>query len=69
MAALYDTKQNQDESNDLYLERFRSSINTVELARASNIFCSPELVQSVVKNIPTDAEIYVEEESSKAALF
>ena len=69
LAALYKMKQGQDESNSEYLERFRSNVNTAELAQASNVFCSPALMKVAQDGKPTDQEINDEEEASMAILL
>ena len=69
LAALYKMKQGQDESNSEYLERFRSIVNSAELAQASNVFCSPALMEVAQDGKPTDQDINDEEEASMAILL
>ena len=40
---LFETKQGENESNDRFLERFKSSVNTLELAQGKYVFCPPPL--------------------------
>ena len=39
LAELYRLKQGETESNDRFLERFQSAVNTVELTEGKRIFC------------------------------
>ena len=58
-------KQYPGEANDHYLERFKSHIHTVELAKGGYIFCSNELIG----DSPTNQDIQVEKEKIKPYCF
>ena len=62
MAELYKMKQSETESNDSYLERFKSHVNTVELANGKGLFCMPIMMEAMDQSNPTEREIYVEEQ-------
>ena len=70
LIALVNTRQQQSESNDHYMERFKSNVNTLEMAKGGHIFCSRELVKiDKDKANPTDHQVSEEEEKFKAAIF
>ena len=47
-------KQGQIKSNDSYMERFKTNISTVELARGADVFCSTELMDKAASDPTTD---------------
>ena len=69
VAAIYKLRQGETESNDLYLERFISLADTVELANGANIFCTTMIMDAVDVNKHTNKEIYAEAQKSKAILL
>ena len=68
LAILYKMKQGPSESNDHYLERFKSNITAVELTHGSQVFYSPGLTGTTLANA-TPEEVNTEEERSKAILL
>ena len=63
-------KQSNSESNDRYLERFKSNINTVELAHGAYIFCPEKLVKAADSTVgATSDDRKKEREKMKAALL
>ena len=70
LTALLNMRQQQNESNDHYMERFKSNVNTLEMAKGGHIFCSHELVSTDEDAVdPTDHQIVEEEEKFKAAIL
>ena len=61
-------RQGHSESNDSYMERFRSNVAIVELVHGSHVFCSHAIIDKAAA-IPTAEEIAVEEERFKAMLL
>jgi hypothetical protein len=61
-------KQGATESNDSYLERFRSAVSTVELAHGRHIFCSSEIMEKAGES-PTVDETRTESDRFKAMLL
>ena len=68
ISALINMRQYATESNDHYIERFKSNVHTVELAKGGHIFCSHELVQCASEDDITDEEINRESEKFKAII-
>ena len=68
LAILYKMKQGQSESNNHYLERFKSNIASVEVSHGSQVFYSPGLIGTSSANTTTE-EVTAEEERSKAILL
>ena len=66
---LFSMKQSEAEPNDRYLERFKSNVNTIELAHGEYIFCPTSFVKPVDPNNITAAEKKIECEKMKAALL
>ena len=69
MVLTLDLKQSEVEPNDRYLERFKSNVNTIELAHGEYIFCPTSFVKPVDPNNITAAEKKIECEKMKAALL
>ena len=61
-------KQGETETNDNYLERFKSNIMTVELTGGKDFFCSKGIVTKD-NDDPTDDEIKTEEDKMQAILL
>ena len=66
---LFSMKQSEAEPNDRYLERFKSNVNTIELAHGEYIFCPTSFVKPVDPDNITAAEKKIECEKMKAALL
>ena len=66
---LFETKQGENESNDRFLERFKSSINTLELSQGKYVFCPTALIKPADLVTPTNDELEQECEKMKAALL
>ena len=49
IASLVYTKQSASESDDKFFERFKSILNTVELAGGKNVFCPVDLMEKAVR--------------------
>ena len=60
ISSLSSTRQGATESDDKFLERYKSCVATIELAGGKNIFCSTELMQKL-NDIPDEHEIKSEE--------
>ena len=56
-ANLVNMRQQSNDSNNGYKERFDSNIHTVEMAKAIHIFCSNDLLKYVDDDLPTAEEI------------
>lgn len=69
ISTAFNVKQFPNESNDRYVERFKSNVQTVELVKGGHIFCSRELVQSVSDEDITNEEIEAENEKLKAFIM
>ena len=63
LQTLFNMRQQQNESNDHYLERFSSNVHTVDMAKGGHIFCSHELIECKDQDSITDHEKKVEEKS------
>ena len=57
---LLNMRQQSNESNDHYVERSNSNVQTLDLAKGGHIFCSHELVECEDENEITDEEIAAE---------
>ena len=66
--ALANTRQSGTESDNTFLERFKSTIATTELAGGKNVFCPTELKHKL-NDLPDQQEIRVEEEKMKSAFL
>ena len=53
LSSLLNMKQQSNESNDRYAERFNSNIQTIELAKGGHLFCSHELLKCDDDENPT----------------
>ena len=69
LGELYHLKQGETESNDRFLERFKSCVNTAELAQGKSIFCVKSFADALDKDDMTLEEIATEEQRSKAVLL
>ena len=69
LGELYHLKQGETDSNDRFLERFKSCVNMVELSQGKSIFCVKSFADALDKNDMTLEEIAVEEQCSKAVLL
>lgn len=58
-------RQGATESNDNYLKRYNSNLQTLELAGGEHIFCSPQLTDKSIDTM-SDDEIKEEEDKFKA---
>ena len=65
---IFKMRQGATESNDCYIERFKSNVSTVELSRGANVFCCTELMDKVGSS-PTPDEISAESDRFKAMLL
>ena len=66
---LLNMRQQDNESNDHYVERFKANVHTVELARGGHIFCSHELLDLPEDQVPSEEQIQKEEEMFKAIIL
>ena len=70
LSELYHLKQGETESNDKFLERFKSAVNTVELAQGESVFCVKALANiSDISTGISKVETTAESEKSKAILL
>ena len=65
---IFKMRQGATESNDCYIERFKSNVSTVELSRGANVFCCTELMDKAGSS-PTPDEISAESDRFKAMLL
>ena len=61
-------RQGNTESNDDFLRRFNSNLQTLQLTGGSHILCSPDTIDKV-GTVATPAEISKEEEKFKAMVL
>ena len=70
LTTLLAMKQSNSESNDRYLERFKSNINTVELAHGAYILCPENFIKAADSTVGvTSDDRKKEREKMKAALL
>ena len=69
MAALFNMRQQANESNDRYTQRFKANVQTVELAKGGHMFISHELLDCPNDEDPTVEEMVREEEKFKAIIM
>ena len=69
LQTLFNMRQQQNESNDHYLERFNSNVHTVDMAKGGHIFCSHELIECEDQDSITDHKKKVVEEKLKSIIF
>ena len=62
-------RQGENESDSAYMKRFRVNLDTLYSAGGKHILCSPELMEAVDKDNPTDLERETEENKFKAIVF
>merc|ERR1712127_508753 len=62
-------RQYKTESNNHFMERFKTNIHTVELAKGGHIFCSHKLSECEDDDSPTIVEMKAEEEKLKVILL
>jgi hypothetical protein len=66
LKAFVNMHQGNNESDDSVLKRAKSAVETLVLAGGRHVLCSPDIMDTVVLNNPTDQEISIEEERFRA---
>ena len=69
LLAFITMRQGDTESDTSYMKRFRVNTDTLIAAGGQHIFCSPELMDAVDKDNPTEKEKQIEEDKFKAIVF
>ena len=68
IATLYRMRQGPHESNEHYMDCFKSNITPIELTKGDHVFFSPGLTGNERATATTDSK-HIEEESNKALLL
>ena len=66
LKAFVNMHQANNESDDSVLKRAKSAVETLVLAGGRHVLCSPDIMDTIVLNNPTDQEISIEEEKFRA---
>ena len=62
-------RQGENESDTVYMKRFKIDLDTLIAAGGEHVLCSPDLMEAVDKDNPSNKEIETEQNKFKAIVF
>ena len=70
LSELYHLRQGETESDDRFLERFKSTVTTVELAQGASVFCIKSIAEISDRSVDmTEPQVTEESQRSKTILL